>query len=126
MDFGIEWGVAGILATLAIARYLLARRKPRSFYGSGLTQIEEYRPPVSVLLNYRDAAGATSERRVSVMRSLRSREDHLYLFGVTRKGRKPRTFRVDRIGSMKTANGKPLDKRRFLIDRLCLPRELCV
>ncbi|MEX0921309.1 MAG: WYL domain-containing protein [Rhodovibrionaceae bacterium] len=126
MFIGIEWIAAGVLIAVAVAVYALGSDgKRRHTYGSDLRKIEEYRPPVSVVLKYRNASGVNSERRVAVLRSLRSRQGHLYLLGVFGKRRNPRVFRVDRIVSVKSADGRPLDTRRFLIDRLSIPHELC-
>lgn len=124
---GIEWVLAAIGIAIAVAFYLLQGRKPQNPYFRNLDKIEEYRPPVKVVLDYRNSAGTRYTGSVAIVKSLRHRNDgRLYLLGFSGKQSKPRVFRVDRIVSMKTTGGKPIEKRRFLVDRLGLPDELSV
>lgn len=124
---GIEWFFAGIGIAVAVAVYVLGGGKRRNPYFRNLDKIEEYRPPIKVVLEYRNDSGDRYNGPFAVLRSLRHRrDDRLYLLGFLGKQGKPRVFRVDRIVSMKTPDGQPVDTRRFLIDRLGIPRELCL
>ena len=91
----------------------------------GLRRIRRYFPPVEVTLQYRAESGAKSSRRVAVIKSLRHRDGRLYLLGLCGSRRDPRTFRVDRIVSVATADGQTIDTRQFLVDRLSIPSRLC-
>lgn len=120
----VEWIVIAALALGAFCgAYALGNRLLPE--GRGLRRIRRYLPPVEVTLEYRGESGARSSRRVAVVRSLRHRDGRLYLLGLCGSRRDPRTFRVDRIVSVATADGEKIDTRQFLVDWLSIPPRLC-
>jgi hypothetical protein len=120
----VEWIATGVLALAVFcgAYALGSRLLPE---GRGLRRIRRYLPPVEVTLEYRGESGTKSSRRVAVVRSLRHRDGRLYLLGLCGSRRDPRTFRVDRIISVATADGEIVDTRRFLVEWLSIPPKLC-
>ena len=120
----VEWIVIAVLAVgVFCGVYALGNRLLPE--GRGLRRIRRYFPPVEVTLDYRAETGARFSRRVFVVRSLRHRDGRLYLLGLCGRRRDPRTFRVDRIVSVATADGEIIDTRRFLVDWLSIPPKLC-
>lgn len=120
----VEWIVIAVLGlgvfcgAYALGNRLLPEER-------GLRRIRRYFPPVEVTLEYRGESGTKSSRKVAVVRSLHHRDGRLYLLGLCGSRRDPRTFRVDRIISVATADGKIIDVRRFLVDWLSIPPRLC-
>jgi predicted DNA-binding transcriptional regulator YafY len=91
----------------------------------GLRQLHRYTPAVEVVLDYRSASGTKIVRRVHVTQSQYRRDGRLYLIGFCHYRLAPRTFRVDRVLCFATPDGEVIDTRRFLIDRLAIPPDLC-
>jgi len=91
-----------------------------------LRALRHYSPPVEIVLEYRDERGATTLRRLRVLKSLVHPDGRLYLRGACPKSQKVKNFRVDRIVSVATIHGEVIDARRFLIERLRVPSELYV
>ncbi|HEY1615523.1 MAG TPA: WYL domain-containing protein [Rhizomicrobium sp.] len=114
-----------VFAAICLA-YPLGRGGGRPLaFTRGLQELRRYDPAIEAVLEYRSEGGFRTVRKVHVTRSQRRRDGRLYLTGFCHRRLGPRTFRVDRIICVATMDGEVIDKRRFLIDRLAIPPELC-
>ena len=75
-------------------------------------------PPVDVMLEYRNATGYVTLRRIRILGYVPHRRGRTCLFALCNGGTAPRNFRIDRIITLTTLDGEIIDTRRFLTERL--------
>jgi len=78
--------------------------------------------PIEIILEYRNASGHVTLRKVRVMRYLSRRNGRSYLSGVCSGGQ--RSFRVDRIVSVAKLDGEVVEKADFLASVLDVPNRI--
>ena len=121
----VPYAVFALVFGAICVAYALGRgNKEIPSWFRNLTRIRRYSPLIEVYIEYRDARGRKMLPKVSIQRSLSGRSGRLYLFGFCNEY--PRTFRVDRILSIANLDGEIIDTRRFLIERLAIPPDLCM
>jgi hypothetical protein len=118
-----------VFGTICVGHLVIVRKrslqpgpKPRR----RLDLVKQYSPAIDVMMEYRDARAFKTLRRIRIAQVLRNRAGRLYLLGFNELAMKPRTFRLDRIVCIASLDGEVLEMRRFLIDRLGLPADLCM
>ena len=122
MDVLTGFVFVGVFAA-ALVLYALGRSELPRWYG-GLTQIREYRPPVTFVMEYEDERGRRARRSVAILRSLVGRDGRLYLSGYSGEKGEPRTFRAEHILAVATGDGQVIDTGQFLAGPLMIPPEL--
>ena len=83
-------------------------------------EVKEIRQ-AETMLEYRNATGFTTLRKVRFLGYAHRRGGRSCLFALCNNGTQPRTFRVDRIVSIATLDGEVLDTRQFLTETLGVP-----
>lgn len=117
--------IAGfVFAVVAVAYEFGLRGESRTPFRQGLREIRHYRPPVDVVLEYRNGQGFRTLRRLAVLKAFVRRDGRLYLFGISHRPARPRMFRVDRIRCIATPDGEVVDTAQFLLQQLALPADL--
>jgi hypothetical protein len=71
-----------------------------------------------IMLEYRNATGFTTLRKVLVLGYMPRSQGRACIFALCNNGTAPRTFRVDRIISIATLDGEVVDTQKFLEQRL--------
>jgi hypothetical protein len=103
-----------------LGAYALGQRNGRLSRGpdSELRRADGNVSPVEVLLEYRNATGFTTQRKIKILEFIPRGGGRSCLFAVGKNGTAPRTFRIDRILSIATLDGEVLDTQQFLTERL--------
>jgi hypothetical protein len=102
-----------------LSAYGLGQRiERRSWRDSAKSAPDGNVPPVEVLLHYRNATGFTTRRKVKILAFVPRRNGRSCLFALGKHCAEPRTFRVDRIVSIATLDGKAIDTQQFLTEWL--------
>ncbi len=105
--------IVAIAVFLAIAAaYELGRS------GGGKARERISVPPVEVMLEYRNATGFVTLRKIRILGYVPRSAGRSCLFALCNGGTAPRTFRIDRIISLATLDGEVMDTRRFLTETL--------
>jgi hypothetical protein len=108
--------IVAIAVFVAIVAVYAAYELGRS--GAGKVRERITVPPVEVMLEYRNATGFTSLRRIRILGYLPRRAGRSCLFALCNGGTAPRMFRIDRIISLATLDGQIIETRRFLAETL--------
>lgn len=88
-------------------------------------QIEQYNPPICVVLEYRQQQGVAQKLPVKIARTFYYPDGTVCLRGYDQPlGIKPKSYRVDNIISVYTTDGEYIDRRLFLTDVLKIPSHL--
>lgn len=118
-------GAAEVLTFLVVfvvflAAYALGRHsdQPSRWRGNQQLQASGKISPVEVLLEYQNATGFTTRRKVVILAYVPRSGGRSCLFAICNYGTAPRTFRIDRIVSIATLDGEILDTQQFLTERL--------
>lgn len=104
----------GVFAAIVVA-YEFGRR---GNLNSALRGASRSVPPVEVMLEYRNATGFTTLRKIRILGYVPRRAGRSCLFALCNGGTAPRTFRIDRIISVANLDGELLDLREFLTEAL--------
>jgi WYL domain-containing protein len=109
-----------VVFAVILAAYALGRHRgwPSPWSTSEQRQAGRDLPPVKVLLEYRNATGFTTRRKIEIVAYMSRPSGRSCLFALCNNGAAPRTFRIDRIVSIATLDGEILDTQQFLAEQL--------
>jgi hypothetical protein len=119
----MSMGAAEVLTFVVVfgailAAYTLGQLRHSSRRNYQQNQQRRNLPSAELLLEYRNATGFTTLRKIRIVGYQPRPHGRSCVFALCNNGTAPRSFRVDRIISMATLDGEVLDTQNFLAEQL--------
>jgi len=103
-----------------LAVYILGVEEGRALR-SARREIRDYRPPIEVVMEYRNPHGTASRWRLDIISAYYTRGGKLCFIGRAPNARRRKrflTFRFDRVTWFATTDGEVIDTQAFLTQKL--------